>query len=79
MSISLDLFWDKLPPRFDLGRVRALDVGQWAVVEFLLQSLREQDCQIGVVDELYDVSRRVDRLLWTHTGMPKSTAARREA
>jgi hypothetical protein len=41
----------------DFWGVGAFDIGQWAVVEFLLQSFREQDSEFGVVDELR-VSRR---------------------
>ena len=60
--------WHKLSPRlqfisikpdiqyirahFDFRWVGSLDIRQWTRVEFLLQSLREQDGQFGVVDEL---------------------------
>lgn len=40
----------------DLRWISALDVRQRAVVELLLQGLSEQDRQLGVVDELGDMS-----------------------
>jgi hypothetical protein len=74
--------WDKLLPRLDLGGVRALDVGQGRLSKLLLQRLGEQDGELGVVDQLAGVSFNLSLARRFHTkptGIPKSTAARREA
>lgn len=64
----------ELLPGLDLGRVGALDIGEGGVVELFGQRFGEQDGEFGIVDEL--LSARSTHVL---TGIPKSTAARREA
>lgn len=64
----------------DFRGVRSLDVRQRTVVELLLESLGEEHSELGVVDELRQSAwlsfiRVPNRL----TGIPKSTAARRDA
>jgi hypothetical protein len=69
----------------DLWRVGALDVWQWVQVELLLQCLGEQDSEFSVVDKLRarkSANRHTDSVILRIillTGIPKSTAARREA
>jgi hypothetical protein len=48
-------------------------------VELLLQSFREQDGELGVVNELNELASVPGSDDITLTGIPKSTAARREA
>jgi len=68
----------RLTTHLDLWWVGSLDIRQRALVELLLESFSEQDGELGVVDQLKSQLANFN-ICNRRTGIPKSTAARREA